>query len=70
MYRNLLSQRRLAVIKNDFISNITHELKTPIATVNVAIEALRNFGGLDDPIRTKEYLDISAAELQRLAFAG
>jgi len=35
--------------------------------VNVAIEALRNFGGLDDPIRTKEYLDISAAELQRLA---
>jgi two-component system phosphate regulon sensor histidine kinase PhoR len=66
IYKNLLAQQRLAVIKNDFISNITHELKTPIATVNVAIEALRNFGGLYDPVRTKEYLDISASELQRL----
>ena len=66
LYRNLLAQQRLTVIKNDFISNITHELKTPIATVNVAIEALRNFGGLQSPERTKEYLDISASELQRL----
>jgi len=54
-------------MKNDFISNITHELKTPIATVNVAIEALRNFNALQSPERTKEYLDISAAELQRLS---
>jgi signal transduction histidine kinase len=67
LYRNLLSQRRLALMKNDFISNITHELKTPIATVNVAIEALRNFDALRSPERTKEYLDISAAELQRLS---
>ena len=67
LYRNLLSQRRLALMKNDFISNITHELKTPIATVNVAIEALRNFDALQSPERTKEYLDISAAELQRLS---
>lgn len=67
LYRNLLSQRRLALMKNDFISNITHELKTPIATVNVAIEALRNFNALESPERTKEYLDISAAELQRLS---
>ena len=67
LYRNLLSQRRLALMKNDFISNITHELKTPIATVHVAIEALRNFDALRSPERTKEYLDISAAELQRLS---
>jgi two-component system phosphate regulon sensor histidine kinase PhoR len=67
LYRTLAAQRRLTEIKNDFISNITHELKTPIATVNVAIEALRNFGGLESPERTKEYLDISASELQRLA---
>ncbi len=66
LYRSLLAQRRLTIIKNDFISNITHELKTPIATVNVAIEALRDFGGLQNPARTKEYLDISVAELQRL----
>ena len=66
LYRNLAAQRRLSEIKNDFISNITHELKTPIATVSVAVEALRNFGGLESPERTKEYLDISAGELQRL----
>ncbi len=66
LYRNLLQQKKLSELKNDFISNMTHELKTPIATVNVAIEALRNFGGIQSPERTKEYLDISAAELQRL----
>ena len=67
IYRNLLSQRRLADMKDEFISNITHELKTPIATVTVAVEALRNFGGIQSAERTKEYLDISAAELQRLS---
>lgn len=67
LYRNLLAQRKLTEIKNEFISNVTHELKTPIATVNVAIEALRNFGGLQSPERTREYLDISASELQRLS---
>jgi two-component system phosphate regulon sensor histidine kinase PhoR len=66
LYRNLSAQHRLTEMKNDFISNITHELKTPIATVSVAVEALRNFGGLHSPERTKEYLDISASELQRL----
>lgn len=67
LYRNLLAQQRLTQIKNDFISNITHELKTPIATVNVAIEALRSFNAMENPARTKEYLDISSAELQRLS---
>jgi two-component system phosphate regulon sensor histidine kinase PhoR len=67
LYRNLMSQRRLADIKNDFISNITHELKTPIATVNVAIEAMKSFNVLNDTKRTQEYLDISASELQRLS---
>ena len=66
LYRTLLKQHRLAEIKNEFISNITHELKTPIATVGVAIEALKNFNAIQDPQRTKEYLDISSNELQRL----
>jgi two-component system phosphate regulon sensor histidine kinase PhoR len=67
LYRNLLRQQKLADIKNEFISNITHELKTPIATVSVAIEALRSFGANLNPQKTKEYLDISASELQRLS---
>jgi len=66
LYRNLIRQQKLTQIKNDFISNITHELKTPIATVSVAIEALKNFNALNDPLRTKEYLDISGNEMQRL----
>jgi two-component system phosphate regulon sensor histidine kinase PhoR len=68
LLRSLIQQRKLTRIKNDFISNITHELKTPIATVSVAIEALRNFDALDNPERTKEYLAISSNELQRLSF--
>jgi two-component system phosphate regulon sensor histidine kinase PhoR len=67
LYRNLQRQKRLTEIKNEFISNITHELKTPIATVGVAIEALRNFNAINDPQRTKEYLDISQNELLRLS---
>ena len=67
LYRTLLKQKRLAELKNEFISNITHELKTPIATVGVAIEALKNFNAIQDPQRTKEYLDISSNELQRLS---
>lgn len=67
LYKNLLKQQRLAELKNEFIGNITHELKTPIATVGVAIEALKNFNAIRDPQRTKEYLDISSNELQRLS---
>jgi two-component system phosphate regulon sensor histidine kinase PhoR len=67
LYRNLMQQKRLTTLKSDFISNITHELKTPIATVTVAIEALKNFNALNDPRRTSEYLDISSNELQRLS---
>jgi len=67
IYKNLRDQQRLTDVKNDLIANITHELKTPIATVGVAIEALQNFGALEDPKRTKEYLEISQQELNRLS---
>jgi two-component system phosphate regulon sensor histidine kinase PhoR len=66
LYRNLVKQQRLSELKNEFISNITHELKTPLATVGVAIEALKNFNALEDPNRTREYLEISSNELHRL----
>ncbi len=67
IYRNLQQQNRLTALKNDFVSNITHELKTPISTVSVAIEALSNFNVLQNPTQTKEYLEISKNELNRLS---
>jgi signal transduction histidine kinase len=53
-------------IKNDFISNITHELKTPVSTVSVALEAMQRFQALDDPKKAGEYLTIAQHELNRL----
>lgn len=67
IFRSLQEQHQLAKLKNDFIGNITHELKTPISTVSVALEALQNFQVLNNPERTKEYLNISQHELQRLS---
>ncbi len=66
IFKSLRRQQRLAELKNDFISNVTHELKTPIATVSVAIEALRDFNAMQNPQLTREYLDISKNELGRL----
>jgi two-component system, OmpR family, phosphate regulon sensor histidine kinase PhoR len=67
VYNNFIKQKQLTAIKNAFISNITHELKTPIATVSVALEALQSFDALENRALTKEYLDISRSELQRLS---
>ena len=40
--RQLLKQRQISQIKTDFINNMTHEFKTPIATINLALDALKN----------------------------
>lgn len=67
VWKSLEKQQQLTALKNDFISNITHELKTPITTVGVALEALSNFNALQNPERTEEYLNISKHELSRLS---
>lgn len=59
-------QKELATIKNDLISNITHEFKTPIATVSTAIEAIENFNVIDDKEKTKKYLSLSSVQLKKL----
>ncbi|MBI3219499.1 MAG: HAMP domain-containing histidine kinase [Bacteroidetes bacterium] len=67
MYKSIRAQQRLAELKNDFISNMTHELKTPVTTVGVAIEALKNFNGIENKTLTDEYLTIAQNELNRLS---
>jgi signal transduction histidine kinase len=65
-WKSLKKQETLNTLRNDFISNISHELKTPVSTVSVALEALKNFDRLKDPAKSNEYLDIAFSEMKRL----
>ncbi|TBN02349.1 HAMP domain-containing histidine kinase [Hyunsoonleella flava] len=59
-------QKQLAEVKNDLISNITHEFKTPIATIGVALESINNFNVIEDKQKTKQYIDMSTGQLSKL----
>lgn len=60
-------EKQMTEIKNDFISNMTHEFKTPIATASLAIELMSKFGIKDNPEKLDEYLNICGAELKRVS---
>lgn len=66
LYRNMRKQEQLNLIKNDIISNITHELKTPVATISVVLESLQHFGAEEDARTKEEYIQIAQNELKRL----
>ncbi|MCC1483825.1 sensor histidine kinase [Winogradskyella immobilis] len=59
-------QKQLAEVKNDLISNITHEFKTPIATISVALESITNFNSIEDKEKTKKYINMSSNQLSKL----
>jgi signal transduction histidine kinase len=67
MLQTIFKQKKVSEIKNDFINNMTHEFKTPIATVSAAMEAMVSFDALKDQEKTKRYIDISQKELGRLS---
>lgn len=62
----ILRQRRLSEIKNDFINNMTHELKTPISTIGLSSELLLRGDFTEDPGKLKRYAEIIYKENKRL----
>jgi len=65
-FRNLKNQIRLNRMRNSFVSNISHELKTPVSTVKVALEALNGFNLKQDRAMLAEYLALAEKEMARL----
>jgi two-component system phosphate regulon sensor histidine kinase PhoR len=66
LLRVIRKQKELSVIKNDFMSNITHELKTPISTAMTALEGISGFNKENDPVKTEKYLEISRQQMTKL----
>lgn len=62
----ILKQRRLSEIQKDFINNMTHEFKTPISTIALSAEVLRDPKIIDQPARLLNYSDIIKRENLRL----
>jgi two-component system phosphate regulon sensor histidine kinase PhoR len=64
--RTMLRQKKLAKIKNDFINNMTHEFKTPIATISLAVDAMRNEKVIEDRQKLSYFSGIIKEENQRM----
>lgn len=64
--RQLITQRQIAEIKNDFINNMTHEFKTPIATINLALDAIKNPKIIDDKEKVLRYAQMIRDENKRM----
>lgn len=63
----LKKQMELDEMKSSFTSNITHELKTPIAVAYAANDALLNYGLSDNPVKREEYLLDTKEQLEKLS---
>lgn len=53
-------------MKDGLISNMSHELKTPVATVKVALEAMDDYNIINNPQQAREYIHMARLETQRL----
>lgn len=64
--RALLRQKKLSEIKSDFINNMTHEFKTPLATISLAVDALKNEKVLQQPEKMAYFTNIIKEENKRM----
>lgn len=62
----LIRQKQISEIKSDFINNMTHEFKTPIATINLALDSIRNPKIIDDKEKVLRYLGMIKEENKRM----
>lgn len=62
----LIRQRHISEIKTDFINNMTHEFKTPIATINLALDAIKNPKIINDNEKVTRYLQMIRDENKRM----
>ena len=64
--RTIANQRRLDQMKNEFISNMTHEIKTPISTISLACEMLQDHSVAQDEASRTSFVAIISDENQRM----
>ncbi len=64
--RALLKQKKLSEIKSDFINNMTHEFKTPLATISLAVDALKNEKVINDKEKMNYFTGIIKEENKRM----
>ena len=62
----LIQQRKISQMKSDFINNMTHEFKTPIATINLALDAIKNPKIFHHADKVKNYLSMIKEENKRM----
>ncbi|REH54937.1 two-component system phosphate regulon sensor histidine kinase PhoR [Tenacibaculum gallaicum] len=62
----LIRQKKISEIKTDFINNMTHEFKTPIATINLALDAIKNPKIISDEEKVKRYVQMIRDENKRM----
>ena len=62
----LIQQRKVSQMKSDFINNMTHEFKTPIATINLALDAIKNPKIFNDKDKVRNYISMIKEENKRM----